>query len=190
MAKIIITSGEDVVQEVVLSKARMTLGRRLGNDIVLDNMAVSSEHAVIFNMAGDLFLEDQNSKNGTQINGVPVKKHLLRHNDVIQLAHFKIVYSTDDSGSEMHVAPAIVKMLNGDSAGKEIPLTKLITTIGKLGIHVAVITQRREAYFLTHVEGGAHPLVNGESIGAVARELMCGDVIDLSGAQLSFGRRE
>lgn len=210
MAKIILTDNDSLVREVPLAKERITIGRRPHNDIVIDDLAVSAEHAVIVTVRNDSFLEDLNSTNGTQINGQPVKKHFLQDGDVIELAQYRLRYVADDprdtraadqpKGTERHAetrsvssgkstarhrAPAI-KILNGARAAKRITLTKALTTIGRPGVQVAVVARRPQGYFLTHVEGDVPPLVNGKSIGADAHLLTCGDVIDLSGIQMEF----
>ncbi len=92
VAKIVLTSGGKVLQEVILTKERVTIGRRLHNDIVLDDIRISGEHAVIVTVDGDSCVEDLNSTNGTQVNGQPVKTHYLRHGDVIKLAGYWLSY--------------------------------------------------------------------------------------------------
>ena len=79
---------------------------------------------------------------------------------------------------------AAIKVISGANA--ELVLTKALTTIGRPGVQVAVISRRPQGYFLTHVEGAAYPLLNGDPIGAQARQIRHGDVIDLSGTQMAF----
>jgi hypothetical protein len=74
-----------------------------------------------------------------------------------------------------------IQILSGPSAGKELPLTKPLTTLGKQGVQVAVITKRPQGYFITHVEG-ASPVVNGKPLDAQAHALSDHDVIELSQA--------
>ncbi len=62
------------------------------NDIQIDNLAVSGEHAVIVTILNDCFLEDLGSTNGTLVNGVLAKKHLLQNNDVIELGKYKLKF--------------------------------------------------------------------------------------------------
>jgi hypothetical protein len=81
-----------VLNEILLAKERTTIGRRPQNDIQIDNLAVSGEHAAIVSVANDCILEDLGSTNGTLVNGAPVKKHLLRDNDVIELGKFKLKF--------------------------------------------------------------------------------------------------
>jgi hypothetical protein len=190
MAKIVLSRNNAVMREVTLSKERVTIGRRPQNDIVIDSVAVSAEHAIIVTRDNDSFLEDLNSINGTQINGQPVKKHFLQHGDVIELAEYKIRYIADGdeasgSNSSRNTVP-LLRVLNGAHAGKELALTNTLTTIGRPGVQVAAITQQMDSYFITHVEGESHPMLNGESIGTETRKLVPGDEIDLSGTRMSF----
>jgi predicted component of type VI protein secretion system len=90
MAKLILSLDGSVLNEILLAKERTTIGRRPHNDIQIDNLAVSGEHAAIVSIANDCILEDLGSTNGTLVNGAPVKKHILRDNDVIELGKFKL----------------------------------------------------------------------------------------------------
>ena len=83
MAKLIMSLDNAVIREVPLDKERFTIGRKAHNDIQIDNLAVSGEHALIVTILNDSFLEDLGSTNGTLVNGNPVKKHILQTNDVI-----------------------------------------------------------------------------------------------------------
>ena len=83
-------------------------------------------------------------------------------------------------------SPAIIKVLSGEGKDKEIPLTKILTTIGRPGVQVAAITIALNGYSITHVEGTSYPLVNGVAIGLNMQALKSGDVIDLSGAEMMF----
>ena len=77
MPKMIVSIDGVVIKEVQLTKDRTTLGRRPYNDIVIDNLAVSGEHAVLQMSGADVFLEDLNSTNGTYVNGKAIKKQQL-----------------------------------------------------------------------------------------------------------------
>ncbi len=86
------------------------------------------------------------------------------------------------------VAPSVgmVQVLNGQNAGKTLELTKSLTTLGKPGVQVAVITKRPNGYFITHVEGASFPVVNGASVGAQAAALRENDVIEIAGVKMEF----
>ena len=65
----------------------------------------------------------------------------------------------------------MIQILSGPSAGKELPLSKPLTTLGKPGVQVAVIARRPQGYFITHVEGGSFPVLNGKQLDAQAHPL-------------------
>src|SRR6266540_295986 len=92
MAKLILSMDGQVLKEIPLSKERITIGRKAHNDVQIDNLAVSGEHAVIVSIMDDAFLEDLGSTNGTMVNGKTVKKHFLQDNDVVELGKYKLKY--------------------------------------------------------------------------------------------------
>jgi pSer/pThr/pTyr-binding forkhead associated (FHA) protein len=99
MPKMIVSIDGVVIKEVQLSKDRTTLGRRPYNDIVIDNLAVSGEHAVLLMTGNDVHLEDLNSTNGTYVNGKAVKKQLLQNSDTIEIGKYKIKYINEAPGA-------------------------------------------------------------------------------------------
>lgn len=234
MAKLILSMDGLVLKEIALTKERTTIGRKPHNDIQIDNLAISGEHAAIVTILNDSFLEDLNSTNGTYVNGQPVKKHFLKDNDVVELGKYRLKFVNDlvtTAATEYEKAPAleipkgppaggapvprsptdtqvgmrpsthytttaaadvplhavgVVKILSGGNAGKSLDLSKTLTTLGKPGVQVAVITRRPQGYFLTHVEGMQFPVVNGRTIDAQAYPLADHDVIELAGVKMEF----
>jgi len=79
-----------------------------------------------------------------------------------------------------------VQVLTGPAAGRELALTKALTTLGKPGVQVAVITRRPQGYFITHVEGSSFPVVNGKILDAQPHFLMDHDVVELAGVKMEF----
>ena len=219
MGKLVVSLDGVVIKEVQITKDKTTLGRRPYNDIVIDNLAVSGEHAVLQMVGGDVFIEDLNSTNGTYINGKAIKKQLLTHNDTVEIGKYKIKYLVDESGdyektmimrpgasqagasagtnsgfgalgassaAAPAVQPASIKVLNGAAAGREVVLTKVVTTVGKPGVQVASITKRPNGYAFAHVEGATKPSVNGIPLVGDSVPLRNGDVIELAGTQMQF----
>ena len=79
MAKLILSMDGLVLKEILLTKERTSIGRKASNDIQIDNLAISGEHAAVVTILNDSFLEDLNSTNGTLVNSQPVKKHFLKN---------------------------------------------------------------------------------------------------------------
>ena len=280
MAKLILSVDGQVLKEFNLSKERTLIGRKAHNDIQIDNLAVSGEHAAIITILNDSFIEDLGSTNGTMVNGKPVKKHFLQNNDVVEIGKHKLKYFNDaptaataadfektmiirnpakaappppkpdaalgDTQTNLRpgtgeapkpapsptttaasspmpapVAPApaaampppvpaaakpppvpaaepvaagpagplreaAIQVLSGAAAGRTLDLTKNLTTIGKPGLQVAVITKRPNGYFITHVEGATFPTLNGTSLGGQAHPLSDHDLIEIAGVKMEF----
>jgi len=281
MAKLILSVDGQVLKEYTLSKERTLIGRKPHNDIQIDNLAVSGEHAAIITILNDSFIEDLGSTNGTMVNGKPIKKHFLQNNDVVEIGKHKLKYFNDaptaataadfektmiirnpakptaapvadklgdthtglkalgaetttpptsgksgdtsppapspvapraPAGSAPAAAPmpaagpsapapssgapaaggaggmreAAIQVLSGAAAGRTLDLTKNLTTVGKPGLQVAVITKRPNGYFITHVEGATYPTLNGASLGAQAHPLNDHDLIEIAGVKMEF----
>jgi pSer/pThr/pTyr-binding forkhead associated (FHA) protein len=224
MPKMIVSIDGVVIKEVQLTKDRTTLGRRPYNDIVIDNLAVSGEHAVLQMTGNEVYLEDLNSTNGTYVNGKAVKKQLLQNNDTVEVGKYKIKYINEVAGptfektmilkagalppmphapaaapvgtaptslaqaqaADLGQATAAIKVLSGAAAGREVPLVKVVTTIGKPGVAVAAITKRPHGFVVAHVDGANTPTLNGAAIGADPVSLKHGDLLELAGTQMQF----
>ena len=206
MPKMIVSIDGVVIKEVQLTKDRTTLGRRPYNDIVIDNLAVSGEHAVMQMSGMDVFLEDLNSTNGTYVNGKAIKKQQLQNGDSVEIGKYKIKFvhegATDsyekttvinagavvDAGDSQgaSLGSAAIKVMSGTAAGREVPLVKVVTTIGKPGVAVAAITRRPHGYVVALVEGATRPTVNSRPLGTDAVDLRHGDLIELAGTQMQF----
>ena len=272
MAKLILSLDGQLIKEFTLSKERTTIGRKPHNDIQIDNLAVSGEHAIIMTILNDSFLEDLGSTNGTLVNGQPVKKHFLQSNDTVEIGKYKLKYMNEapasmnqaefektmvlrapaaaapkqetriptDTQTNLQAtnvnepvaaaqaapvpsatpapaaAPALapkpaaapapapaaaqpaspagaamqgggtIQILSGPNAGKELPLSKPLTTLGKPGVQVAVIAKWPQGYFITHVEGANFPVVNGKTLDAQAHQLGDHDIIELAGVKMEF----
>ena len=234
MAKLILSMDGLVLKEIPLTKERMSIGRKPSNDLQIDNLAISGEHAAVVTILNDSFLEDLNSTNGTLVNGQPAKKHFLKNGDVIELGKYKLKYVAeqtqqieatdfektmvlrpgglkppasagvegqkvfDDIRVSAQLPPqpaavpakaavvAAIQILSGASAGREMELTKTLTTLGKPSVQVAVIARRPQGYFITHVEGVQFPILNGHVIDAQARQLNDHDVVEIAGIKMEF----
>ena len=211
MPKMIVSIDGVVIKEVQLTKDRTSLGRRPYNDIVIDNLAVSGEHAVLQMSGSEVHVEDLNSTNGTYVNGKAIKKQLLQNSDTVEIGRYKIKYVNEAADAEFEktmmikagsaglvvpaaalasapgaVLNAAIKVMSGAAAGREVPLVKVVTTIGKPGVAVAAITKRPHGFVIAHVEGVTKPSLNGVLIGAEPVALKNGDLLELAGTQMQF----
>lgn len=217
MGKLIITESSGATRQLALDKERVSIGRHADNDICLNDKAVSGHHAVIISILADSFLEDLDSTNGTLVNGKQIAKHPLSNGDTVSIGRNSLRYESDAPAegedfdktmilrpSQMGTAsnaPSVpaqgaekqqtgrLRVESGSNAGRELELTKALTTIGKPGVQVAAITKRADGFYIVHVggaAGGKRPMVNGAEIDAQARKLNANDTIELAGTQMRF----
>lgn len=95
MAKLIFLLDGNVIKEYVVDKDRLTIGRRATNDVHIDNLAISGEHAVIVSAGDEVYIEDLNSTNGTVVNKKVIKKQALKHGDTIGLGKYQLKFVQD-----------------------------------------------------------------------------------------------
>ena len=95
MAKLIFLLDGNVIKEYVVDKDRLTIGRRATNDVHIDNLAISGEHAVIVSTGDEVYIEDLNSTNGTVVNKKAIKKQALKHGDTIGLGKYQLKFVQD-----------------------------------------------------------------------------------------------
>ena len=178
----LIVSVEGVkIQHVYLHKNRTTLGRKLHNDIVLENMAVSGEHCA-FELHGlmDVYVEDLRSTNGTYLNGKMIVRQRLADQDVIAIGKFRIQYLSSseppDSGgitstmkldvinplAGSSLRHASFQVLSGSSAGLQAPAVQPLTTLATSNSISALMTSRKKPS-VTSVKGRVRKTSSGRS---------------------------
>lgn len=80
-----------VLKTIETEKEVITIGRNVKNDIQIDNLSVSKQHAKIVKHQGKYLLEDLNSTNGTYLNEKKISKEKLSNNDVITIGKHTLV---------------------------------------------------------------------------------------------------
>ena len=183
VAKIIITSEGQLVQEVELVKEQVTIGRKPYNDIVIDHRAISSQHATIILMLEDAILEDLGSTNGTFVKGEKVFRQRIADGEKIRIAVFELTYV---ASTPRLAATGKIEVMNGAHTGKRLALNKPLTTVGKPGSAVVAITYAAGAYTAARIDGETGPSINGTLLEDAGCRLAHGDVLDLAGTQMTF----
>lgn len=217
MPELVLKLGDTVVQTYVFDKETMTIGRSRDNDVVIENLSVSRNHARVRLQEGKYVLHDLNSANGTYVNGVKVTKTEVVDADVVAIGKHKLVFANraavvedqmlvDALGGDRTMfvdrAPqASLVVTDGKQKGAEFPLTKFETSIGKaVGCDVvlgndwflagkqATIYRRGNDGFEIHDLGGFRKTkVNGVTLLEPAL-LKPGDVIELGSAKVVFNQ--
>jgi len=211
MPSITITLDGVDLKEVPLTETRTSLGRRPYNHIVMDHLAVSGEHAVFVLHPDGVELIDLHSTNGTYVNGKAIHSTRLQPQDLIEIGRYRLRlkdttasprgtpataveptptaaagHDTPDTELGVPLGAARICVVGGPANGKEMTLTKVVTTLGKPGVGVAAITHRGDGYALSWVDGHQVPHVNGQPIGKDPRPLQHEDEIVLAGTRMKF----
>lgn len=210
MIRLVMTLNGERLGEFGIAKPRTTIGRRAHNDIVIDHIGVSGEHAAIVQAPQGLLLQDLQSTNGTYVNEQAIEQHLLQPGDVIGIGRYELQVADEASagvrdasvdGSDRAASPsgagaqagagsaaryAVVRVLDGAASGREVLLTKDRTTFGKPGVLVVAIDRQGGVHVLSRVEGQALVSVNGAPMPPAGVPLHDGDLIDLTGTRLRF----
>jgi len=100
MSKVILKFKEAVLKEIPLDKESVTIGRNPGNDIHIDNLAVSSFHAKLINQRGQFFIQDLSSTNGTFVNGRRISESVLNNNDDIIIGKHSLIFVSPQTQEE------------------------------------------------------------------------------------------
>jgi hypothetical protein len=85
----------DGVKEFSLTRPVINIGRRLDNDLVVDDPRVSRHHAQLRAIKNRYVLFDLNSSGGTFINGQRTSQTVLYPGDVISLAGVSLIFGQD-----------------------------------------------------------------------------------------------
>lgn len=202
MPTLVISLDGAVVKQVALEKERTTVGRRPYNDVVIENLAVSGEHAAFHLRGGQVEVEDLKSTNGTYVNGERIQRQLLHGGDLVEMGRYKAHFTQQEAPTALPMPPpppasasaappqplahGLVRVLSGPAAGRQMELTKVVTTIGKPGEAVASITRRHYGYALVHLEGESPATLNGAPLPSDPVMLKHGDRIALAGAEMEF----
>ncbi|WP_410498516.1 FHA domain-containing protein [Chitinibacter sp. S2-10] len=213
MAKLFLSLDGQALREVQLTQPRTSIGRRANNDIQVDHLSVSGLHAIIEVVGSIYFVEDMKSTNGTRVNGEKITRHALKSGDELSIGKLQITFwrdsvaaakqaefennidETSPISAELKPAQAsaltqgpvaVVRVLTGSNAGRELILNKPLTSLGKAGSNVVVFMKRENGYYISHLEGEQRPLVNSREISDQPQLLLEEDLIEVMGIRMAF----
>lgn len=210
MPKMVLYSNGTIAEEFPLDKQKVDIGRDPGCDIPLNDPSVSRRHANLTRIFSDYYVEDLDSTNGTVLNQRNVKKHLLKHGDVLQVGNFELHFKddehedSDELDKTMVIRPqgrpkaagqplphstahrGALHYITGPNSGTTAPLTRALVTLGEPGGDVAVVARRPQGFYLLHVGGKSFPKINGKDTDKGGVQLTDGDVIEVGSLRMTF----
>ncbi len=108
MPKLLLKFSGMVLKGIPLDKPQVTIGRKMDNDVVIDNLAVSGHHSRVVEENGTYFIEDTGSTNGTFLNETKIAKQRLQSGDQIRVGKHILVYEDETATSKPKAAPPAV----------------------------------------------------------------------------------
>lgn len=176
MAKLILTLEGTVIREYEIDKDSISIGRKHGNDIQLNDLTVSGRHTLITVMGEHTYADDLGSTNGTLLNGARIAKSQLSHGDTIQTGNYQFTYFSEDEGDfeptmflraeiedtqliDTNAASMVtkgerlagVRIMNGPMAKKVLELRKPFNTLGFNGHKLAMISRNIDGYSISAI---------------------------------------
>ena len=206
MPELIIKLGDNVVQKYFFVNEPMSIGRAPDNEIVIENLAISRNHAVISATGESFLIKDLGSSNGTFVNGEKVTQALLNDKDVISIGKHKLYFYNAAPAREVIRRPSFadadctmlvthvpvtaeLEQIRGKHHATVHPLNGDVTRLGRgaqndirlsdwfVSKEHATITRVEDAFVLRDLGSWRHTFVNDTQIEeAVLRH---GDVIQV-----------
>lgn len=196
----------NTLQVIPLHDGLMRIGREPSCDIHIDSLAISPQHARLLLRDGECTLQS-NTGEETFVNHLPVSEQVLQDNDLIRIGKHTLLYtndaeplakidhSTTASAHEPTPAPppatsnnseGCLQVINGKHLGKTIKLRSGMTDLGKVGIAPALISLRRDGYYIANLGENDNLHVGDENIGERTWPLKDGDLIQIDKLKLQF----
>jgi hypothetical protein len=105
-----------------LSDEEILIGRRLDNNLILEDKHVSRTHARLEVSKGRFVIIDLDSTAGTRVNGRLINRHILKPGDIISIAAIQLIYGEDPQGPPDVTPPYKPKSDQADSRDQVTPL--------------------------------------------------------------------
>lgn len=179
-----------------LTRQQTTIGRRSGNDIVLNGWSVSGSHAVLIQDRSRVAVQDLGSRNGTFVDGARIERMELRDGSVVRIADFTLTLAVQRAA--MAYEPTLVvrsapptkvaqfEYLSGSNPGQAIALNQVLTTIGSPDVCQITCIRRVDDFAVRFASGRSEARLNGAVLGETPVRLYDRDVLELGAERLQF----
>ena len=177
------TEQDEFEKTMVIPSGRHNAEQLAKAEQAADAAVAEASSDAVANVAASVKLDPEEQE------GLSAEPPPRKQETVAPVSHTTTAAAIDPRSAPNALPLAKLQVLSGAFAGRELELTKALTTLGRPGVQVAAITRRAEGYYIVHVESGKEgdfPLVNGQAIGAQARKLADNDVVQLAGVKMGF----
>lgn len=207
MAKFTVFFKDKVIQSQIFESGVVRIGRDDTNDLIIDNLAIAPAHAVAVIKEDSCSIKQLNDEFPLIINDEENKDTLLKNADTLTLGKHTIVYNetesitTDIIGHEeitdvkilnkrikqsLKIPDANLQVLDGQHIGRVLPLKKSMTRIGQSNSGIAVISRRKNGYFISSLEGEPNIIINKEPLADKTVNLKSNDMVIIDNVSMQF----
>lgn len=103
MAKLVLSSGGNILHQYFIEAAPVGIGRDAANTVRIDHPTVSRQHARIVAVGEDHIIEDLGGSNGTFVNGSRIDRRILQHRDIIECGAYQLRYLNTRLAAEVEL---------------------------------------------------------------------------------------
>ncbi|MGR9100250.1 MAG: FHA domain-containing protein [Gammaproteobacteria bacterium] len=205
MAKFTVFFNDKPIQSSIFDSGVVHIGRDDTNDIRIDSLAIApAQAAAVINDSG-CTIKQLNDSFPIFVNQQKTKEQVLRDGDKITMGKHTIIYSATETvppissfvdkdlerlnlqiGANAEEPEANLQVMTGKHIGRIIPLKKSMTKLGHSGSGIAVISRRREGYFISALESAPSMKVNDSPVGDASIKLKNNDVVELNDISMLF----
>ncbi len=207
MAKFTVYFKDKALSSEIFDSGVVHIGRDETNDITVDSLAVAPAHAAVIIKENTCIIKQLNDDFPLIINNIPTKESILQNNDHINIGKHSILFSVTESVApepapkfndkileslndkieeNIRIPDANLQIMNGPHIGRILALKKTMTRIGNSHSGIAVISRRKEGYFIAALENSDNLAVNNEALGEKSIKLNPNDIISINETSMQF----
>lgn len=208
MARLTVYFKHKAIETYLFENRVVHIGRDESNDIKIDSLAVAPAHAAIIIKGNTGTIKQLNELFPVIINGQKTQGCPLNDKDTITIGKHEIIFNADDAppeqeagetlviennlahqnseGNDGHQHHASLQIMNGHNIGKVLSLKKAMTRLGSVGNGIAVISKRKDGYFITALENDKPIFINSTPLNDSYLKLQQNDILTINDISLQF----
>jgi pSer/pThr/pTyr-binding forkhead associated (FHA) protein len=207
MAKFTAYFNDKAIQSKIFDSGIVHIGRDETNDFIIDNLVVAPAHAVVIMKENNCIIKQLNDEFPLIINGIKTKETILQNKDRISIGKHILIFSATETipaafnnnetnqdiaslnnklEDKVQIPDANLQVMDGQHIGRILPLKKSMTRIGQSGSGIAIISRRKDGYFISTLEGNANISINQKSLGEQTMPLTNNDIVNIDNVSMQF----
>ncbi len=206
MAKFTVYFKDKALSSGIYDSGIVHIGSDDTNEIVVDSLGVAPIHAVVVIKENGCIIKQLSSEHPLSVNGNETSEYVLQNNDRIDLGKHHIIFNTIESVSAAfktkadelenklnkqlsettQLPEASLQIISGPHIGRILALKKNMTRIGNPKAGIAVISRRKDGFYISALENPKKLEVGSTSVGNKSLKLANNDIITINDVSMQF----